>query len=144
MNGGGILGRKKTAPAVLDSVCFVPLPNDVTMFYVALLICVNSPNGNESLAFFFFFFLLDILWKRLVSDSCKDVKIGCLGSKPRFVETNFRAGQLCSHHKSTTSREKNKIGKLGNGAVVKNVFPHSDGLLISVDSPLSGGEQSWR
>lgn len=108
-------------PAVLDSVCLVPLPNDVTMFYVALLICVNLPNGNVSLAFLFY--LLDTLWKRLVSDRCKDVKIGCLGSKPRFVETNFRPRQICSHHKSTTSREKNKFVKSGNRTVVKNVFP---------------------
>lgn len=62
-------------------------------------------------------------WINFSLDTNIDVKIGCLGSKPRFVETNFRPGQICSHHKSTTSREKNKIGKLGNRTVVKHVFP---------------------
>lgn len=54
-------------PAVLDSVCLVPLPNDVTTFYVAFLIWVNSPNGNVPLAFLFF--LLDIPWERLELNS---------------------------------------------------------------------------
>lgn len=62
-------------------------------------------------------------WINFSLDTNIDVKIGCLGSKPRFVETNFRPRQICSHHKSTTSREKNKIGKLGNRTVVKNVSP---------------------